>query len=76
MKKNETTVLDIAEKTGLGRASLYKALDEKAHPCFETIFKVLNAMGIQMTLVPKVKFRKRNKQTDLCVADKRARHKA
>ena len=76
MKKNETTVLDIAEKTGLGRESLYKALDEKAHPCFETVFKVLNAMGIQMMLVPKVKFRKRNKQTDLCVADKRARHKA
>ena len=66
----------IAEKTGLGRESLYKALDEKAHPRFETIFKVLNAMGIQMTLVPKVKFRKRNKQTDLCVADKRARYKA
>ena len=31
----------IAEKTGLGRESLYKALDERAHPRFETIFKVL-----------------------------------
>ena len=65
----------IAEKTGLGRESLYKALDENAHPRFETIFKVLNAMGIQMTLVPKVKFRKRSKQTELCVAEKRARYK-
>ena len=65
----------IAEKTGLGRESLYKALDEKAHPRFETIFKVLNAMGIQMTLVPKVKFRKRRKQTELCVAEKRARYR-
>ena len=65
----------IAEKTGLGRESLYKALDEKAHPRFETIFKVLNAMGIQMTLVPKVKFRKRTKQKELCVAEKRARYK-
>jgi probable addiction module antidote protein len=55
----------IAEKTGLGRESLYKALDEKAHPRFETIFKVLNAMGIQMTLVPKMKFRKRTKQKEL-----------
>ena len=36
----------IAEKTGLGRECLYKALDENAHPRFETIFKVLNAMGI------------------------------
>ena len=65
----------IAEKTGLGRESLYKALDEKAHPRFETIFKVLNAMGIQMTLVPKIKFRKRGKQAALCVAEKRARYK-
>ena len=67
--------LDLAEKTGLGRESLYKALDEKAHPRFETIFKVLNAMGIQMTLVPKVKFRKRSKQTELCVAEKKVRYK-
>jgi len=66
----------IAEKTGLGRESLYKALDEKAHPRFETIFKVLNAMGILMTLVPKMKFRKHSKQTALCVAEKRARYKA
>lgn len=65
----------IAEKTGLGRESLYKALDEKAHPRFETIFKVLNAMGIQMTLVPKVKFRKRAKQTEFCVAEKRVRYR-
>ena len=66
----------IAEKTGLGRESLYKALDEKAHPRFETIFKVLNAMGIQMTLVPKVKFRKRAKQKELCVAEKRGQYRA
>ena len=66
----------IAEKTGLGRESLYKALDEKAHPRFETIFKVLNAMGIQMTLVPKVKFRKRRKQMELCVAEKRGQYRA
>lgn len=65
----------IAEKTGLGRESLYKALDEKAHPRFETIFKVLNAMGIQMTLVPKMKFRKRSKQTALCVAEKRGQYR-
>lgn len=65
----------IAEKTGLGRESLYKALDEKAHPRFETIFKVLNAMGIQMTLVPKMRLRKRSKQTALCVAEKRVRYK-
>ena len=65
----------IAEKTGLGRESLYKALDEKAHPRFETIFKVLSAMGIQMTLVPKVKLKKSNKQIALCGAEKRVLYK-
>ena len=57
----------------LGSLLFYKALDEKAHPRFEKIFKVVNVMGIQITLVPKVKFRKRSKQTELCVAEKRAR---
>ena len=82
MKKSETTVLDIAEYLDneeivaeyLNMVS-ESALDEKAHPRFETIFKVLNAMGIQMTLVPKMKFRKRGKQAALCVAEKRARYK-
>jgi len=52
----------IAESSGLGRESLYKALDEKAHPRFETVFKVLAAMGIQMQLTPKSKFRRRQKK--------------
>jgi probable addiction module antidote protein len=65
----------IAEKTGLGRESLYKALNEKAHPRFETIFKVLNAMDIQMTLIPKVKSRKQRKPKVLCVAEKNMRYK-
>ncbi len=35
----------IAEETGLSRPSLYKALSEGAKPRFETILKVLRAVG-------------------------------
>jgi probable addiction module antidote protein len=35
----------IAEETGLSRPSLYKALSSGSKPQFETIFKVLRAVG-------------------------------
>ena len=65
----------IAETSGLGRESLYKALDEKAHPRFETVFKVLTALGIQMHLVPKVKFRRKRSPMPCAVAEKRRVYK-
>lgn len=40
----------IAEKTGLSRPSLYKALSADAKPQFATIMKVLKALGGQVTL--------------------------
>ena len=39
---------DIAEKTGLGRTSLYKALSPEGHPEFSTILKVVNALGLRL----------------------------
>ncbi len=36
----------IASASGLGRESLYKALSPGAKPRFETVLKVLNALGI------------------------------
>ena len=39
---------EIAEKTGLGRTSLYKALSPEGHPEFATILKVINALGLQL----------------------------
>ena len=65
----------IAEVSGLGRESLYKALDEKAHPRFETVFKVLAALGIQMQLIPKVKFRRKRSSVPCAVAEKRKVYK-
>lgn len=38
----------IAEQTGLGRESLYKALVPTAHPRFETILAVTQALGVQL----------------------------
>jgi len=35
----------IAEETGLSRPSLYKALSEGAKPQFDTVLKVLRAVG-------------------------------
>ncbi len=40
----------IAEETGLSRPSLYKALSENAKPQFETILKVLRAVGGNLKL--------------------------
>ncbi|RUL68680.1 addiction module antidote protein [Dyella choica] len=40
----------IAEATGLGRESLYKALRPGAKPSFATISKVLAALGVRITV--------------------------
>lgn len=42
----------IAEKTGMSRPSLYKALSDGAKPQFETIMKVLKAIGGQINIKP------------------------
>lgn len=43
---------EIARSTGLGRESLYKAFRPGAHPRFDTILKVMKALGVKMTAVP------------------------
>ena len=42
----------IAEQTGMSRPSLYKALSDGAKPQFETIIKVLRAIGGQIRVTP------------------------
>ncbi|MBY5951671.1 putative addiction module antidote protein [Algoriphagus sp. NF] len=42
----------IAEETGMSRPSLYKALSDGAKPQFETIMKVLRAIGGQINIKP------------------------
>ena len=38
----------VAKDSGLGRASLYKALTPGAKPRFDTVIKVMRAMGVEL----------------------------
>ena len=38
----------VAEATGLGRESLYKALSHQGNPEFATVLKVVKALGLQL----------------------------
>ena len=40
----------VARESGLGRESLYKALSEGSQPRFDTITKVINALGLKMSV--------------------------
>jgi len=40
----------IAQKSGLGRESMYKALKPDAKPRFETIMKIIKAMGFTLSI--------------------------
>lgn len=44
---------ELAKASGLGRESLYKALRPGAVPRFETLRKVLGALGVNLQAVPK-----------------------
>lgn len=40
----------IAESTGLGRESLYKALTPGAKPRYDTVLKVLGSLGVRISV--------------------------
>ena len=44
----------IASDSGLGRESLYKALNAEAKPRFDTILKVLHALGVNVSVSPRL----------------------
>ena len=43
---------EVARASGLSREALYKALRPSSHPRFETILKVVHAMGLQISVQP------------------------
>lgn len=43
---------ELAEKTGIGRESLYKTLSSEK-PRFDTILKIINALGLTLSFSPK-----------------------
>ncbi|MCJ2021130.1 MULTISPECIES: addiction module antidote protein [unclassified Methylobacterium] len=42
----------VAEATGLGRESLYKALSQTGNPSLETVQRVVAALGFSLAVVP------------------------
>lgn len=45
-------ITQIAEASGLGRESLYKALRPGAKPRFETLARVCHAVGVKLVAMP------------------------
>ena len=45
-------ITQIARETGLGRASLYKALSPEGNPELATVLKVVRALGLQLHAAP------------------------
>jgi len=44
---------DLAAKTGLGRESLYKTFAAGSMPRFDTIWRVMRALGLRITTQPR-----------------------
>ncbi|OQY29435.1 MAG: putative addiction module antidote protein [Anaerolineaceae bacterium 4572_5.1] len=42
---------EVAKKAGVTRASLYKSLSENGNPQFETVNKVIDALGYKIAIV-------------------------
>jgi probable addiction module antidote protein len=42
----------IAEAAGLSRENLYRSLSTEGNPEFETVLRVLRALGVQLTATP------------------------
>ena len=41
---------EVARQVGMSRTSLYKALSAGGHPEFETVLKVIRALGLKLTV--------------------------
>jgi probable addiction module antidote protein len=46
---------EMAKSSGITREALYKALRPNAQPRFDTISKVCNALGVQLSVSPIIK---------------------
>ena len=43
-------ITDLAKATGLHRQTLHRALSERGNPTLDTVLKVLDALGLRMTI--------------------------
>lgn len=53
---NAFGMTELANKTGLGRESLYKTLSQDGNPTLKTLLSLLDAMGLQMAVVKKPEY--------------------
>ena len=63
----------IASESGLGRESLYKALHSNAKPRFDTVIKVLGALGVNIAFNARPRSRISNKKRTRRLAFQNAR---
>jgi len=47
-------IAQVAKETGLGRESLYKALAPGAKPRYDTVLKLIRALGVELHMTPVV----------------------
>lgn len=45
-------IAQLAKDTGLGRESLYKALAPGAKPRYDTVLKLIRALGVELQMTP------------------------
>ncbi|CCF96343.1 putative addiction module antidote protein [Ralstonia solanacearum] len=45
-------IAKVAADAGLGRESLYKAISPGAHPRYETVRKIVRALGVRLNVTP------------------------
>ncbi|HVM21765.1 MAG TPA: addiction module antidote protein [Sphingomicrobium sp.] len=45
-------ISDLAQRSGVSRQGIYKALGNDGNPSFETIRSILSAMGLRLTVEP------------------------
>jgi len=43
---------EVAQRAGVGRQSLYKALSAGGHPEFSTVLQVVHALGLKLRVTP------------------------
>ena len=43
---------DLSNKTGIAREQLYKSFSGEGNPTLRTMFRVLDALGVKLTVVP------------------------
>ena len=45
-------IAKLAERTGLSRETLYRTLSERGNPRYDTLFNILTAFGLRVSVLP------------------------